>query len=781
MEKNIVYVKIIIPNPESGNGKAETEESKINRQVTEAVSKALDKYTPETRYTLLNYPVVYIHKWVDSSGKERVYVGETIDLLRRTEEHQKKAENDSSKWQTSWLNGSGRSSYFFSSREMNKSIALDLENCLIELYNKQQNLSLSNGRDNEQGNYSNKDRRDDLLNEICGILGIENTIKRCDPGIPSDEKPSVFYEVIDPNTFDPYAKINGKALFNDRPVIYLHMWYEGDKLKVYTGETTDICKRTKQHIEANDEIKNTYTFEEIMRIGDDPGWHESWRRSGKAYMLVFSHKQFNVSVTRDIENLLIIYMRANGYSVNGRGNEQREYNNRDKMRPLFEEIVRKLSEYDATHFPTLDELRDRSPFLASPIIELSPEQRKFKNDIAQKISDTLKRDNKKCQVMIVTGSAGTGKTVLVSSLFFDLCDKVINTRLLVNNDRLRKAYKSQAETYFTATGKKDTGYVTSAQTFLNSEEKVDVVMTDEAHLLFTENHMHTVEEQIRSLCGKCRILVLMTDPEQFVKAHTIFADDIKSDIEQRYRDYLGSDADVRLIGDLKQQFRMDCSENTLSWIKSIPAEGADGIKPFPYGGGNYEYSCEKDRLGSGAIHKVTEMDNSGNVIYEIAVFEELAVMTKAIEQHKNNHVLAALLASYCWKEAKPIMGNWVWHKKDSKRGYNGIWTKTESLKLDNGFYEVGSYHDIQGFDLEYAGVILGESLKIMDGGPDIGKVRLNPGNDGRRGLTNNTPNYKDLISNEINVLLTRGKKGLYIYAVNNALREALIEAIKRRG
>lgn len=224
---------------------------------------------------------------------------------------------------------------------------------------------------------------------------------------------------------------------------------------------------------------------------------------------------------------------------------------------------------------------------------------------------------------------------------------------------------------------------------------------------------------------------------------------------------------------------MDCSENTLSWIKSIPAEGADGIKPFPYGGGNYKYSCVKDSLGS--VHKVTEMDNSGNVIYEIAVFEELAVMTKEIEQHKNNHVLAALLASYCWKKSEPIMGNWVWHKKDSERGYNGIWKKTESLKLDNGFYEVGSYHDIQGFDLEYAGVILGESLKIMAGGPDNGKVRLNPGNDGRRGLTKNTPNYKDLISNEISVLLTRGKKGLYIYAVNNALRKALIEAIKRRG
>ena len=42
--------------------------------------------------TLLNYPVVYLHSWKDKNQKLKIYIGETIDIERRSEEHEKKSE-----------------------------------------------------------------------------------------------------------------------------------------------------------------------------------------------------------------------------------------------------------------------------------------------------------------------------------------------------------------------------------------------------------------------------------------------------------------------------------------------------------------------------------------------------------------------------------------------------------------------------------------------------------------------------------------------------------------
>ena len=41
--------------------------------------------------------------------------------------------------------------------------------------------------------------------------------------------------------------------------------------------------------------------------------------------------------------------------------------------------------------------------------------------------------------------------------------------------------------------------------------------------------------------------------------------------------------------------------------------------------------------------------------------------------------------------------------------------------------------------------------------------------------------YDQLLPNELNVLLTRGVHGLYLYAVDDALRAALLEAAKHQG
>ena len=124
----------------------------------------------EDKAILLNYPVVYVHTW-KYEGKKYVYIGESIDLLRRTDEHEKKGE-DSSAWQSEWLKAEGeQASYYFTSRAMNKSLALDIEASLIKAFSNNKEFELSNRNNGfPQGNYSNKSDKEKVFDRICAYL-----------------------------------------------------------------------------------------------------------------------------------------------------------------------------------------------------------------------------------------------------------------------------------------------------------------------------------------------------------------------------------------------------------------------------------------------------------------------------------------------------------------------------------------------------------------------------------------------------------------------------------
>ena len=93
---------------------------------------------------------------------------------------------------------------------------------------------------------------------------------------------------------------------------------------------------------------------------------------------------------------------------------------------------------------------------------------------------------------------------------------------------------------------------------------------------------------------------------------------------------------------------------------------------------------------------------------------------------------------------------------------------------------MGSTFTVQGFDLNYAGVIIGPSVKYRNGKImfDISESKNKGAVQNRKLENGEMKNFgEDLLKNELNVLLTRGVNGLYIYAVDEELQEALKEAI----
>lgn len=115
--------------------------------------------------------------------------------------------------------------------------------------------------------------------------------------------------------------------------------------------------------------------------------------------------------------------------------------------------------------------------------------------------------------------------------------------------------------------------------------------------------------------------------------------------------------------------------------------------------------------------------------------------------------------------------------RKEKRSINGLAWAEQPQTIN----EAGSTFTIQGFDLNYAGVILGPSVKYRNG-----KVIFDPeASQNKKAIQNRTLSDgtkkkfgKALIRHEVRVLMTRGVNGMYIYACDPELQAALQNAAK---
>ena len=93
--------------------------------------------------------------------------------------------------------------------------------------------------------------------------------------------------------------------------------------------------------------------------------------------------------------------------------------------------------------------------------------------------------------------------------------------------------------------------------------------------------------------------------------------------------------------------------------------------------------------------------------------------------------------------------------------------------------EVGSIHTIQGYDLNYAGVIIGRDLRHDDAAGRVVFDRANyfdprgTTNNRLLGITYTDDDILQFVKNIYAVLLTRGVLGTYVYVCDPSLREYL--------
>ncbi|GMA54236.1 hypothetical protein GCM10025857_55930 [Alicyclobacillus contaminans] len=389
-----------------------------------------------------------------------------------------------------------------------------------------------------------------------------------------------------------------------------------------------------------------------------------------------------------------------------------------------------------------------------------------------KIEEALNRD-KMGQLILVEGEAGTGKTVLMSSLFYELKQisgeeesnvllNQISCHLLVNHKEQLKVYQQIAKKLGLIEKKKQSDIVSNPTSFINNhdpEEKVDVVIVDEAHLLWTQGKQsYQGKNQLEDILARARVVVAVFDRNQILSREQYW--------EEKQLLQMVHEANLKdNYIELQNQLRINANQQTINWIREI--------------------------IDKQEVQNIPKDNN-----YDLKVFNTVEKMYEAIKEKAKNedYGISRILATFDWEyndNNRPKdedywsvkIGNWSLPWNLQLKPYNPREIKSKDLswaEQAQTINEVGSTFTIQGFDLNYAAVIIGPSVQYRNGQIVFDKSASKNNKAVYRRKVNNEMRdvSKSLLNNELNVLLTRGVNGLYIYAVDPELQEALIKAQK---
>jgi DUF2075 family protein len=162
--------------------------------------------------------------------------------------------------------------------------------------------------------------------------------------------------------------------------------------------------------------------------------------------------------------------------------------------------------------------------------------------------------------------------------------------------------------------------------------------------------------------------------------------------------------------------------------------------------------------------------------YDLRLFEDFDEMRDAIVRRDEEFGLARLLAGYAWKwKSRKNSADFDIELGQSKMRWNRV--AVDWVNSKTSLSEVGSIHTIQGYDLNYAGVVIGGDLTYdTAAGLTVFNRRRyfdsrGKANNNLLGINFTDDDLLDYVRNIYSVLLTRGIRGTYIYVEDKALRE----------
>lgn len=527
--------------------------------------------------------------------------------------------------------------------------------------------------------------------------------------------------------------------FLNWPLVY---FLEENKTKeAYVGETTDVLSRLKTHSKSERKQKlNTVN-------------------------LIVSDK-FNKSATLDVESNLIKYISADGmYSLQngnlGISNHQ-YYQQKEVYWELFKGIWSELKSLGIARH-CLHDIDNSDLFKYSPYKSLSREQITG----LRMILNCLLDDSAK--VSLIQGGAGTGKSILAIFLFkllktnlddfnesdFDENDKDIfhllesvkqkygdlNMALVIPMASFRQTISNVFKNIKGLSSKMVIGPSEIVK------QKYDLLIVDEGHRLRRRVNLGSYFGTFDKNCEALGLDKNTSSELDWVQ--------------------LQSEKSIIFYDQFQSIKPSDVTKESFHNLKNLPTTRNEKLlTQFRVKGGN-NYVKLVHQLFDESINKGRPKINIG--FYDFKLFDNLNEMVDQIQLKEKEEKLSRMVAGFAWE----------WISKNDKSKFDIViedtflqWNSTDKdwVNSTNAINEVGCIHTTQGYDLNYAGVIIGPELDYDFKNHEfiVYKERYKDKNG-----KNSIKDHKILLDFVINIyktILLRGIEGTYVYVCNPNLR-----------
>lgn len=525
---------------------------------------------------------------------------------------------------------------------------------------------------------------------------------------------------------------------------------------VYVGETVNAATRMRQHL-ANPAKRG---FRSVRVVVDET---------------------FNKSVCLDLESHLIRWLAGDGQFTVMNGNEgiiDARYYERDLYREGFRDIFEKLRA-EGIFQRSIPDIENSDLFKLSPFKVLTPEQAIAVEDIVEGLLEDL--GGGASSASVIEGHPGTGKTIVaifLMKLLADIRDHddsdeiesdsmfaeffVPENRALLKDLRIgfvvpQQSLRESIKRVFKKTPKVSESQILTPFDVGASDERWDILIVDETHRLnqranqssgVNNRRFITINEK---LFGSDDPSKSQLDWIRAQSAHQIYLLDAAQTVrpadlpQATLRELVAQAKSVHRRYRLSTQMRVRAGADYVDFVRGMLRGEA------PLSG--------RPDFGE----------------YDLRVFDDLGEMRQEILDRNAEHGLARLVAGYAWE----------WKSARDKNAFDieldGLRLRWNSQAKDwinssASIHEVGSIHTVQGYDLNYAGVIIGNDLRYD---PEARRLFIDRDsyrdakgkeNNKQRGIVYSDDDLLEFIRNIYGVLLTRGMRGTYIYVCDPALR-----------
>ncbi len=379
-----------------------------------------------------------------------------------------------------------------------------------------------------------------------------------------------------------------------------------------------------------------------------------------------------------------------------------------------------------------------------------------RNMILDKILPYISNGEFEKSVIIVNGGPGTGKTVIALHILAELAKqtnngKGLNVQYATKSASLLGGVRSKVRPATRILFQNVTSYVPA----VTEENAIDVLLIDEAHRIgrtsniqYTPAARRTNLSQIDTIIRATKVCVFFIDEKQAIRGAEIGNTKMIREAAEKY----GAKVEECT---LTSQFRCNGSDNYMDWIEQVlynrPVTSKFDLSDF----------------------NLQILDSPHEVYNQL------------VKQNNVPGQTARIMAGFCWKWSDTLDENgdlikdveigdfkmpWETHRNFTKapRGYVKWY---EWAYKPEGIKQVGCIYTAQGFEFDYAGVIIGPDLIYNTASHKIETVKSATRDPMLRTAPNEaTMTYDDYVRNIYRVLLSRGMKGCFLYICDENLR-----------